>query len=1104
MACGPSARRRAPPRTSSSTSRGCARHWPPTTAGRASSPTDAATSSRCPQDAVDAVRFEQLVEEARREAGQAPGRTAPASAALELWRGAPLADVASEPFAPARDPPARGASSAGARAGDRRRARRRAPRRGDRPTRGADRRGAAARAPSRPAHARPLSRRAPVRGARCLPRGAPDAGRTDRGRARARAAPPPGADPRPGPGPRRAAADRRAAAPARGRLAAARRARARAGLAAPALGSRRARAGSVCALVWGPAGIGKTRLVAELAAEVQGAGRGGALRRRRRGRRGRPGDRRRGRQGPPTDAAGARLRRRRAAGGARGRRGARPRARGPGAHDLRPAPRRAGPARVRRPARERRRPAPAARSAGRGRGGRDRGALRARRGRRDAAADAARRERRGAASDPPRGRRVGAGGGGRAARRDRRSGGRRSQRVCARPRPRSRAASSTCRPPRERTRLYAVEEPPDPSAPEVCPFRGLAPFDAAHAEYFFGRERLVAELVARLVGSTLLAVVGPSGSGKSSAVRAGLLPALADGVVPGSERWRRARDAPRRAPARRALPHPRPRGARGRERGRRAVDRRRARPARARRAPGALRRPVRGGLRRLPRRGRARRRSSTRWSRARPTPTSGWSSCSRSAPTSTGAAPSTPSSRRWSAPTRSWSGRCAATSCAGRSSCPRARRACGSSRGWSRRWSATSPASPAACRCSPPPCSSSGSDATAAPLRYRAYERTGGVEGAVARLAEDAYQRLSEAERRRARPLLLRLAGDEEEAPRRSSAAASPLDELELERDPDAARALAVLTESRLVTVDEGTVEVAHEALLREWPRLRGWLASRRRGPAPSPAPDRRLPRVARLRARSRRALPRRPARCGARLGRRARPRAERARARVPRREPGGERARGRAPAPRQPPPADAARRRRRAARRRRGRRGDRALRAPGRAQRGHRRRRPATRRPRRSPRTASTRRFASPARASPWTTRSRPAPACSRSSLRSPAALGVLNGDGGKLYSLALSPDGGTLATGDRRHRDPLRHPDAGANRRIPGGGSHHLAWLPSPGRLARDHHEGRQRERAYLHDHRRRDATTAQLGPARPPPRRPWVALHPLREPTPRTGGA
>ena len=91
---------------------------------------------------------------------------------------------------------------------------------------------------------------------------------------------------------------------------------------------------------------------------------------------------------------------------------------------------------------------------------------------------------------------------------------------------------------RERTHLYVVEEPLDPAAPEVCPFRGLAPFDAAHAEYFFGRERLVADLVARLVGSTLIAVVGPSGSGKSSALRAGLLPSLADGVLPGSERWR--------------------------------------------------------------------------------------------------------------------------------------------------------------------------------------------------------------------------------------------------------------------------------------------------------------------------------------------------------------------------------------------------------------------------------------------------------------------------------------------------------------------------------------------------------------------------------------
>ena len=67
----------------------------------------------------------------------------------------------------------------------------------------------------------------------------------------------------------------------------------------------------------------------------------------------------------------------------------------------------------------------------------------------------------------------------------------------------------------ERGRLYGAEEDRAPVA-AVCPYVGLATFDAAHARYFYGRERLVADLVARLVGSRLLAVIGPSGSGKSS------------------------------------------------------------------------------------------------------------------------------------------------------------------------------------------------------------------------------------------------------------------------------------------------------------------------------------------------------------------------------------------------------------------------------------------------------------------------------------------------------------------------------------------------------------------------------------------------------------
>ena len=73
----------------------------------------------------------------------------------------------------------------------------------------------------------------------------------------------------------------------------------------------------------------------------------------------------------------------------------------------------------------------------------------------------------------------------------------------------------------------------------ICPFKGLASFEPVDADYFFGRERLIAELVARLVGAGFLGIVGPSGSGKSSVLRAGLLPALAGGVLPGSGGWRR-------------------------------------------------------------------------------------------------------------------------------------------------------------------------------------------------------------------------------------------------------------------------------------------------------------------------------------------------------------------------------------------------------------------------------------------------------------------------------------------------------------------------------------------------------------------------------------
>jgi len=73
------------------------------------------------------------------------------------------------------------------------------------------------------------------------------------------------------------------------------------------------------------------------------------------------------------------------------------------------------------------------------------------------------------------------------------------------------------------------------------PYKGLRAFSEADMEDFFGREELVGQLVARLAehveGSRFLGVVGPSGSGKSSVVLAGLVPALRAGALPGSESW---------------------------------------------------------------------------------------------------------------------------------------------------------------------------------------------------------------------------------------------------------------------------------------------------------------------------------------------------------------------------------------------------------------------------------------------------------------------------------------------------------------------------------------------------------------------------------------
>lgn len=76
------------------------------------------------------------------------------------------------------------------------------------------------------------------------------------------------------------------------------------------------------------------------------------------------------------------------------------------------------------------------------------------------------------------------------------------------------------------------------------PYKGLKAFEEADSMDFFGRDKLIERLINRLSpktefsdGDQILVVVGPSGSGKSSVIKAGLIPRLRRGALPGSENW---------------------------------------------------------------------------------------------------------------------------------------------------------------------------------------------------------------------------------------------------------------------------------------------------------------------------------------------------------------------------------------------------------------------------------------------------------------------------------------------------------------------------------------------------------------------------------------
>lgn len=81
--------------------------------------------------------------------------------------------------------------------------------------------------------------------------------------------------------------------------------------------------------------------------------------------------------------------------------------------------------------------------------------------------------------------------------------------------------------------------PDFPVAPDddVAPYRGLRVFDEEDAQFFFGRDAEIQRLLEKLKSTRFLAVLGPSGSGKSSLVRAGLVPALHAGALTEVEDW---------------------------------------------------------------------------------------------------------------------------------------------------------------------------------------------------------------------------------------------------------------------------------------------------------------------------------------------------------------------------------------------------------------------------------------------------------------------------------------------------------------------------------------------------------------------------------------
>ncbi len=378
---------------------------------------------------------------------------------------------------------------------------------------------------------------------------------------------------------------------------------------------------------------------------------------------------------------------------------------------------------------------------------------------------------------------------------------------------------------RERSQLLAAD--PRSRSVDECPFLGLASFDVDDADLFFGRERLVAEMVGRLAGAPFLGVVGPSGSGKSSALRAGLLPTLESGALPGSERWLRILLRPGAEPVReldrvafaalddsqrRRLAHgPDPLAAAAAvlaEDTKLLVVVDQFEEIFTATTDPAERLSFVTALTDAAASGRAIVLVAVRADfYGRFAELEALAGLLGSNHVLVG--PMSPDEYR-----RAIEG-------------PVRRSGLRIDAGLVDRLVADDVNQPGGLPLLSTALVELWQKREGRSLTVEAYEASGGVSGAVARLAEAAYGGLGGGQQSTARSLFLRLAsGGGESVVRRRV----PLSELDATTNETVRETLRSLTLARLLTVDEGTVEVAHEALLREWPRLAGWLEEDREG----------------------------------------------------------------------------------------------------------------------------------------------------------------------------------------------------------------------------------------------------------------------------------